>query len=395
MSNVIPVSTAHAELARHKVGAAQTVVVKVGSNVLVGNGSSVIDRPTFCGLVESLANVANVAGRRIILVTSGAVAVGRRALFGRSVPDERDTLAKLQALAAVGQPSLMHLYTREFEFYGMQVAQVLLTPYDLSERARFLNARRTLRALGRLDRVIPIVNENDTVAHDELRFGDNDNLAALVTNAVGADLLVILSDVDAVYDANPVDHPSARPISIAYGDDPALAELAGGPSAEGYGSGGMSSKVRAGRVACSSGVPTVIAPGRSAGILGRILSGEPVGTLLVPSGDRLSARKAWIGFSTSPTGELHVDAGAAAALRSRGTSLLPTGVTQVDGDFGVGEVVEVVDPNGTVVGRGLVAYAATDLIKIAGLPSRSIQSTLGFHNGDAVVHVDDFALVED
>lgn len=396
MSELQAVAADDAERARGRVRGARTVVVKVGSNVLVGGGSSVIDRPTFCSLVESLANVADAAGRQVVLVTSGAVAVGRRRVLGESLPvGSAETLARKQALAAIGQPALMHLYAEEFGFYGKKVCQILLTRSDISDRERFLNARNTLRELARMSDVIPIVNENDTVAHDEIRFGDNDSLAAKVTNVVGADALIILSDVDAVYDSDPTTNASARRVKIAYGDDPALHALAGPSANSSHGRGGMLSKVRAGRAACTAGVPVVIAAGRSPRIIGRVLSGEDVGTLLVPRESRLSAKKAWIGFASRPDGVIQVDDGAVRALRSRGKSLLPGGITSVSGDFKEGAPVEVRGPDGTPIARGLVAYSSEDLQRIAGRSSAEIHAELGFYNGDCAIHADDLALVGD
>ncbi|MCB9506904.1 MAG: glutamate 5-kinase [Myxococcales bacterium] len=389
-----PVEASHVEAARRRVTAAKTVVVKVGSNVLVGSGSSVIDRPTFCHLVESIANVTAAASRKVVLVTSGAVAVGRRRVFGESGPQRADeSLARKQALAAIGQPELMHLYAEEFGFYGRRVAQILLTRDDVSDRQRFLSARSTLRDLASLPSVVPIVNENDTVANDEIRFGDNDSLASLVVSVVGADALIILSDVAAVYTADPTRSADARALDAVYGDDAALQAIAGPTGTTSYGSGGMLSKVRAARAACSFGVPTVIAPGRAPGVLGRILSGEPVGTLVVPRDARLSSRKAWIGFGAQPEGVVLIDEGAAAALRRGGRSLLPGGVTGVVGDFARGASVEL-RSDGVTVARGLVAYDAEDLQRIAGRASADIVAVLGYHHGDAIVHVDDLVLLD-
>lgn len=394
MSKVQPVSEEHAANARAQIAQAKYVVVKVGSNVLVGDGPNMLDRPRFTSLIESIAQLADVDGRKIVLVSSGSVAVARRAMFGRAIAEERDSLARLQALAALGQPILMHYYTAEFEFYGKRVAQVLLARTDLSDRRRFLNSRRTLRALGQLDHVIPIINENDTVAHDELRFGDNDNLAALVATAIGADALIILSDVDAVYDDNPSVNPNAKPFDVVYGEDPGLNEVAG-PSGSSFGTGGMASKVRAARITCSSGIPTVVAPGRRVGVINQILGGERVGTVLAPKDDGFSARKAWIGFGVQPEGTVVIDAGAANAMRSRGNSLLPKGVIAVEGEFGEGDAVTLTGPDGAVLGRGLVAYTSQAVQQIAGRSSTDILRILGYHNGDAIVHVDDFALIED
>jgi glutamate 5-kinase len=382
------------EAARTRVRGAQTVVVKVGSNVLVGSGGSAIARPTFCALVESLANLARVAGRRLILVSSGAVALGRSAVGDKRVEGRPEVLAHKQALAALGQGTLMHLYKEEFGFYGWNVAQVLVTRGDFSHRERFLNVRNTLRELGEFPNVIPIVNENDTVANDELRFGDNDNLAAQVSNAVSADVLVILSDVSAIYTADPAFDADARPIPVVYGDDPSLTEIAGPSIGRGFGSGGMRSKVRAAKMACSFGVPTVIAAGREQGVLGRILSVADVGTLVVPRSGGLGARKAWIGFGSVPEGVVVVDDGAVAALAKGGRSLLPAGVVDIDGEFGCGAPVNVSSTVGKIVARGLVAYSHVDLVAIAGRESSEIEETLGYSNGAAVIHADDLVLVD-
>ena len=394
MSPPIAVSDEELDAARARVRGAQTLVVKVGSNVLVGSGGSAIARPTFCALVESLANLARVAGRRLVLVSSGAVALGRSVVGDKRTDGKPEVLAHKQALAALGQGTLMHLYKEEFGFYGWNVAQVLVTRGDFSHRERFLSVRNTLRELAEFPDVIPIVNENDTVANDELRFGDNDNLAAQVSNAVGADALVILSDVSAIYTADPAFDPDAEPIPAVYGDDPALNEIAGPSIGHGFGSGGMRSKVRAAKMACSFGVPTVIAAGRDQGALGRILSGADVGTLVVPHTERMGARKAWIGFGSVPEGVVIVDDGAVAALARGGTSLLPAGVVGIEGEFGCGASVNVRSRTGAVVARGLVAYSHADLGAIAGRDSSEFQETLGYSNGAAAIHADDLVLVD-
>ena len=380
--------------ARARVMGAQTVVIKIGSNVLVGSGGSAIARPTFCALVESLANLARAAGRRIVVVSSGAVALGRAVVGDRRQEGKPEELAHKQALAALGQGALMHLYKEEFGFYGWNVAQVLVTRSDFSNRERFLNVRNTLRELAEFSDVIPIVNENDTVANDELRFGDNDHLAAQISNLVGADALVILSDVSAIHTADPALDPSARPIDAVYGNDPTLAEIAGPSVGIGVGSGGMQSKVRAAKMACSFGVPTVIAAGRDHGALGQILAGRPKGTLVVPRDGGLGARKAWIGFGSVPEGVVFIDEGAAAALARGGTSLLAKGVVGLEGEFGRGAPVEIRANGGSLVARGLAAYSHIDLGAIAGRESSDIQPTLGYSNGAAVIHADDLVLVE-
>ena len=390
MSQTQSVPDAQAAIVRDLVTRAKTVVVKVGSNVLVGVGDGVIDRRVFCSLVEQIADVVQ-RGVDVILVTSGAVAVGRRRL--RIDPSIRETLARKQALAAVGQPLLMHLYSEEFEFYDRTVSQVLITRDDFADRTRFLNARNTLREIGSLERVIPIVNENDTVANDEIRFGDNDQLAAMTAALVGADLMVVLSDVKGLYTADPVEDPEAELIPLVYADDPQVHALASPPRKTTYGRGGMGSKLRAAQMASASGIPTVIAPGRARGVLRRVLNGDAVGTLLAPNTEKISARKAWLKFGTTPGGVLHVDEGAAEAIIERGTSLLPRGIVRVEGEFAAGGVVDIMDPNDAILARGIANYSSSDLAQIAGLKSAQIEVELGFSNGDVAVHRDDLVLI--
>lgn len=389
MSGVRPVDPSLAARASDRLQQRGTWVVKVGSSVLVGERGDVLDRRAFCALVASVATLVR-GGRHVVLVSSGAVAVGRRKL-GVTKPAGGESLATKQALAAIGQPLLMHHYAVEFGFYGVQVAQVLLGRQDLSERARTLNARRTLRALGELNPMVPIINENDTVATDELKFGDNDHLAALVAQSLDADALVILSDVDAVYSSDPRRDPEAVPIAHAYADDPMLGAIAGPADALGSGTGGMASKLRAAAIAGARGVPTVIAPGRDAEALTRLADGEALGTLLVPSGASLSARKAWIAHGAVSGGVVHVDTGARTALEADGRSLLPRGVVRVEGQFGEGDAVAVAC-EGVVFAHGLVAYGSTDLARIVGARSASIATILGYHHGDAAIHRDDLVL---
>lgn len=373
---------------RDRLREAKTWVVKVGSNVLVGEGEGVLDRATFVRLVSELTALAS-AGRRVVLVSSGAVAVGRRRL-GSAPPSGTEPLAHRQALAAIGQPLLMHHYAEEFAFGGLPVAQVLLSRSDLGDRTRFLNARNTLRALLEAG-VLPIVNENDTVATAELKFGDNDRLAALVAHTVEADALVILSDIDAVYDADPRANADATPLEALWADDPALASLAG-PVGPGNGTGGMASKLAAARIAAERGVPTCVAAGRTEGVLSQLAAGAAAGTLLMPSDAPRSARKAWIAHGAEPAGRVVVDGGARAALVERGTSLLARGVVSVEGAFDAGASVAIVC-DGDVFAHGLAGYSAEDLRTIAGARSAQIRARLGYENGDAVVHRDDLALL--
>jgi glutamate 5-kinase len=387
MAEIVNVSQADLDAAKHRVRTARSVVVKVGSNVLVGGTSGVLNRRVFCGLVEQIANLLELPGRSVVLVTSGAVAAGRR-MTGRQGA-RPESLAEKQALAAIGQPALMHMYAEEFRHFGRTIAQILVTREDLGDRDRFLNVRNTVRQLTELGSVVPIVNENDTVANDEIRFGDNDHLGALFTTVVGADLLIILSDVKAVYEADPNKDPAARPLSAIYADDPLLAAIAGPTASDGFGTGGMASKVRAGRKAAAFGVPTIIAPGREHDVLGRILAGESVGTMLVPHESRLNARKAWILFGSKAGGSIRVDRGAEVAIRSQGRSLLPSGVRSVVGEFPAGAPVGITNEDGVEIARGLAAYSAAELRAIAGHRSEEIATLLGFHNGDAAVHRDD------
>ena len=362
-------------------------VVKVGSNVLVGKSDGIVNRQVFCGMVASLARLHKREDQQVLLVSSGAVAVGRRSA---DIALANPPMNIKQALAAIGQPILMHLYNTEFGFYDTRVAQLLLTRDDLGQRTRYLHARQTLRRLAELGDVIPIINENDTVASDELQFGDNDQLAALITTLAGADALLILSDVDGVYTGDPRTDPDAVRIDVAYADDDALTPMVDTVGVATYGTGGMASKLKAARIAAAVGIPTIIAPGREPGIIERVFNGEPVGTLLLPRDRGLGSRKAWLRFGGVPAGRLHVDAGVRDAL-AEDASLLPIGITRVEGDFKVGETVEIVDETGTSIGQGLTAYASSEIQQIAGRRSTEIRSILGYSHGDAVIHRDDLA----
>lgn len=407
MLEVEPVSASEALSVRKRFGYARNVIVKIGSNALVGGGSGVINRRVFCSLVEQMADLAAVGNRSLVLVSSGAVALGRRTLEARrnvdsparrtmdAIAPRPESLPHKQALAAIGQPALMHLYTQEFAFYGLGVAQVLLSRDDFGERDRFLNARNTFRELSEAGRLVPIVNENDTVSTEEIRFGDNDALAALLTSAVGADLLIILSDVASLCTDDPSRNPEAVRIGAVWSDDSALHEIAGTGSAEGYGTGGMASKVRAARMAGTGGVPTVVAAGREPEILRRILAGDDVGTVFVPRNATLPARKSWLRFASRPSGVLTIDPGAVAALREQGRSLLPRGVVAVTGEFRSGAAISIRGTDGVEIARGLSAYGSSELKRIAGRRSEEIAVVLGLHNGDEAVHRDDLVLVEE
>ena len=359
------------------------LVVKVGSNVLAGGDGL---RPARVrNLADDVAALVG-AGRQVVLVSSGAVAAGA----GRLGP-RRKSLEWRQAAAAVGQPALMAAYARAFARHERQTAQVLLTHGDLADRRRWLNARHTLRTLLRLG-VVPIVNENDTVAVEELNFGDNDNLSALTASLVQADLLVILSDVEGLFTADPRVDRGATRIPVARADDPAVHHMAG-PSRTNVGTGGMASKIAAARTAAAAGIPTVVASGTRAHELATIFDpGADVGTLLLADGDALGHRKHWIAHTLRPAGTLHLDAGAERAVLYSKRSLLPSGVRAVVGRFEVGDCVVLVGTNGTEIARGLVSYPAADCEKIKGAHSRDIASLLGYKGSDEVVHRDDLVV---
>lgn len=360
------------------------VVVKVGSNVLAS--ASGLRSARVRSLAAELAGIA-AANREVVLVTSGAVAAGAARLGGR-----RPGLEWRQAAAAVGQPNLMAAYERAFARHDRLVAQVLLTHTDLADRRRYLNARHTLRALLGLG-IVPIVNENDTVAVEELQFGDNDNLSALTASLIEADLLVILTDVKGLHTADPKVNPRATLVPVVQADDTVVAR-AGGTSHGGVGTGGMASKVAAARKASAAGTPTIIADGRRRGILAQIFDPSvAVGTLILADGDPLARRKHWIAYTLKPVGTLRLDAGAERALRQGGRSLLPSGVRGVDGRFGVGDCVRCVGPDGREFARGLVNYAAPDVERIMGAHSRDIAARLGYKGSDEIIHRDDLVLV--
>jgi glutamate 5-kinase len=361
-------------------------VVKIGSALLTRDGAG-LERAMLVPWVEQMA-ARRLAGGEVVLVSSGAVAEGMARMQWRTRPK---ALHELQAAAAIGQMGLVRAYEDCFQARGLHTAQVLLTRDDLADRARYLNARSTLRTLLRLG-VVPVINENDTVATDELRFGDNDTLAALVANLIQADLLVLLTDQDGLFDQDPRACPDARLITETRVDDPQLDRVARG-SVSGLGTGGMVTKIRAARLAARSGTPTIIAPGRSAGVLTRIGGGEPVGTLLVPFQGAQAARKQWLAGHLQVRGRLTLDAGAVHALREKGTSLLAVGVKDVRGEFNRGEVVACLDESGREVARGLVNYDAQEVSRIKGQPSSRFESILGYLDDEELIHRDNLVLL--
>lgn len=363
------------------------IVIKLGTSTLTA-GTTQLSMPRLVELVRQMARL-HANGRELILVSSGAIAAGRERLGFRQLP--KDIPAK-QMLAAVGQPRLMAVYEQLFGLYGLTVAQVLLTRTDLTDRRRYLNSRNTLAAL-LAERVTPIVNENDTVATEEIRVGDNDNLSALVANLVEADLLVLLTDQPGLFTADPRRLPSAVLVREVIGPEiPAELWLAAGASVGSLGTGGMATKLQAADLARRSGAQVVIASGGETDVLVRLAAGEQVGTRFLPVATSLESRKRFILASRRNTGMLTIDDGAAQALR-RGGSLLPVGVTAVTGKFERGDTVRVADPAGHEIARGLANYGSADLHRILGVRSDEIERTLGFFYGEEVIHRNNMVLL--
>lgn len=371
---------------RDKVTGAQRWVVKIGSALLTADGRG-LDRAAMAVWVEQMVALRE-AGVELVLVSSGAVAAGMSSLGWTARPS---AIHELQAAAAVGQMGLVRAWETSFAEHGGRTAQVLLTHDDLSDRKRYLNARSTLRTLVDLG-VVPVINENDTVVTDEIRFGDNDTLAALVANLVEADLLVILTDRDGMFDADPRNNPDAQLIFEARADDPSLDAVAGGTGGA-LGRGGMQTKLRAARLAARSGAYTVIVGGRIGRVLDRLKVGERLGTLLAPERGLLAARKQWLAGHLQTRGTLVLDAGAVKALTADRKSLLPVGVKEVRGSFRRGEMVVCVAPDGREVARGLVNYSAQEAQKIAGRSSEAIERLLGYVDEPELVHRDNLILV--
>ncbi|MFO7905214.1 MAG: glutamate 5-kinase [Planctomycetota bacterium] len=367
---------------------ASTIVVKVGTRV-VTHQDGTLDEGQIARLGEELCQLIQM-GRQVVLVSSGAVGAGMSQLKLTSRPQD---VARLQAVAAVGQASLIEAYDRTFRKHDRTAAQVLLTADDLDDRTRYLNVRNTLRAL--LDfQTIPIVNENDTVAVDELMttFGDNDRLAALVTNLLQAPLLVILSDVQGLFDGDPTED-SSRLISTVHTLDASVLDYVRDRHG-GFGKGGMASKLNAARIATTAGENVIIASGREPNALRRILEAEPVGTLILAQGKSISPRKRWIGFSAQPCGRITVDRGAQHAIVQQGRSLLAIGVVRVEGEFRKGDLVTLCNQKGVEVARGLSNYHADDLQRIRGLHSDRIAQVLGHRPYEEVIHRDNMAVFQ-
>jgi glutamate 5-kinase len=367
------------------IALAHTVVVKVGTNVLTGP-DGVLDPARVQDLADQVERVRR-RGRKVALVSSGAIGAGVGRLgLGRRPAD----LRHLQACAAIGQSFLMRAYEECLARHGTHTAQILLTASDFDSRTRYLNVRNTILTLFEWN-CLPIINENDTVSVAEIRFGDNDHLAAMVTNLLQAPLLVLLSVVDGLYGSDPKADPNAQLLSTVPSIDAAVMDMAGS-SRSALGSGGMRSKLRAARLATAAGESVIMANGGRPGILDAVLAAEPVGTLFLPHGSSLPAWKRWLGFTAQPRGRLVVDAGARHAVQQQNRSLLPIGVVRVAGAFGKGDVVALCDPDGQEFARGLTNYSAADARRIAGLRSQQIAEVLGAVPYEEVVHRDNLVV---
>ncbi|RLA46912.1 MAG: glutamate 5-kinase [Gammaproteobacteria bacterium] len=371
---------------RQKISAARRWVVKVGSALLTNNGLG-LDHAAIGAWVSQIVALQD-SGIEVVLVSSGAVAEGMARLGWRQRPHK---IHELQAAAAVGQMGLVQAYEAQFQHYGKHAAQVLLDHDDLANRQRYLNARSTLVSLLELG-VIPVINENDTVATEEIRFGDNDRLAALVTNLVDAQLLVLLTDQNGLFEQDPRKHPGSPLISLADAEDRAL-DLIAGDSSSGLGRGGMLTKLQAARLAARSGANTLIAGGQVDNILLKLRAGDEEGTLLVANREPLDARKQWLAGHLQVRGRLVLDDGAVSMVRERGKSLLPIGVKSVSGTFTRGEMVSFVDQSGHEIARGLANYNADETAKIIGSASSEISKILGYCDDEELVHRDNLVLL--
>lgn len=362
------------------------LVIKVGSSLVTNHGAG-LDRDAIKSWAAQIAQLMS-SGKEIVLVSSGAVAEGIQRL---GWPGRPNSMHELQAAAAVGQMGLIEAYESAFRQHKLHTAQILLTHADLVDRKRYLNARSTIRTLLSLG-VIPIINENDTVVTDEIRFGDNDTLGALVTNLVEADCLVILTDIDGVFSADPRKTPDAVLLTERLANDPTLDSMAGGTGST-IGRGGMVTKIQAARRAARSGADTIIASGHVKDVLLRLVNGEAIGTRLVAGTNPIAAKKQWLADHLRIAGQIHVDSGAAKAIQTGGKSLLPIGVTGVSGEFERGAIVSCISPSGMEIARGLINYSAAESRQIMGKASESIGGILGYVDEDELIHRDNLVVL--
>ena len=365
---------------------ARRIVVKVGSAVLTDENG--LDSTVIENIARELSFLKK-SGREVILVSSGSVAAGKRIL---AIDDNREIgLAEKQALAAIGQPSLMQSYVMAFKGYGLNVAQVLLTHSDLADRDRYLRVRNTILSLFRFD-TIPVLNENDTVAVEELRFGDNDTLAAMIANLIEADMFICLTDVVGLYTGNPSTDPNARPLYTVSTVTEEIEAMAGNLKSS-LGTGGMQSKIRAAKMVANGGGSSFIGPGREETILQQLFSGEMVGTFFLPAQDKIKPRKQWIAHVLRPNGYLVLDNGACEAILNRGCSLLPSGILEVRGEFGIGDAIHYLDQNGKKIAAGLINYRSQDVDRIKQHNSQDIKDILGVKDYDEAIHRDNLVLL--
>lgn len=368
------------------IALAHTVVVKVGTNVITGEDGR-LDPDRVQALADQLQRI-RAAGRKVALVSSGAIGAG----VGRLGLGKRPTdLRHLQGCAAIGQSFLMRAYQECFDRHGAHTAQILLTAGDFDSRSRYLNVRNTILTLFEWD-VLPIINENDTVSVAEIRFGDNDHLAAMVTNLLRAPLLVLLTNVDGLFAGDPRSDAAAAKLDTVPTIDAQILSMAGS-SKSALGTGGMPSKLRAARLATTAGESVIIANGATPGILDAIFAADPVGTLFLPHGTSLPAWKRWLGFTARPKGRLTLDAGATAAVRDKGRSLLPIGVVDVNGEFNKGDVVSLYDAAGVEVARGLTNYSSADARRVLGMRTEQIAELFGTLPYEEIVHRDNMVVV--
>ncbi len=365
---------------------ARRIVVKVGSAVLTNDKG--LDSTVIQNIARELSFLKE-SGREVILVTSGSVAAGKRIL---SLADNKKIgLDEKQALAAIGQPNLMQSYITAFQRHDKRVAQVLLTHSDLADRDRYLRVRNTILALFRFD-TIPILNENDTVAVEELRFGDNDTLAAMIANLIEADMFICLTDVVGLYTGNPATDPDARPVYTVSSVTEKIEAMAGNLKSA-LGAGGMQSKIRAAKMVSNGGGSSFIGPGKEETILQQLFSGEMIGTFFLPAQDKIKPRKQWIAHVLQPKGFIVLDNGACGAISRRGCSLLPSGILEVRGDFGIGDAVHCLDQDGNQIAAGLINYSSIDVDRIKQHHSHDIRSILGVKDYDEVIHRDNLVLL--
>ncbi|NSW82132.1 MAG: glutamate 5-kinase [Syntrophothermus sp.] len=372
---------------RSDLARCERIVVKVGTSTLT-HPTHQLNLMRMEVLVREMADIHN-QGKELLLVSSGAIGLGVARLGLKEPPR---TLPMKQAMAAVGQGTLVHMYEKLFSEYSKTVAQVLLTKDDFNERLRYLNSRNTLLTLLGLG-VIPIINENDTVVVDEIKFGDNDTLSALVAGEVDADLLVILSDIDGLYDDDPRQNPKARRLPEVYEITDEMEKKSHRRGTK-LASGGMYTKLLAAKIVMAAGIPMVVAHGAEKNVLRRIIAGEPLGTLFVPKESRMQARKRWIAFGSACQGKVYIDNGAKEAVLHRGKSLLPSGITGVEGIFERGNVISLVDLEGHEFARGITNYSAEEIKLIAGKKTSQIERILGHKDYDEVIHRNNLTVYE-